>query len=232
MEQYLTHTDHALWEVIVNGDAPTVIASVSGGAKAAIPPKTTEQKIARTNELKVKSTLLLAIPDENLLKFHEIKDAKTCKSEVYEAEIKIQSSSSSNSQSVAFVSSDNTSSTNEVVNIAHDVSAASSQGQAFASTYADDVMFSFFANQSNSLQVENEDLEQINTDDLEKMNLKWQGYRNEDNTRRVVPVETPANALVVADVMGYDWSYQAEEGPTDFALMAHLSSGSSSSDTE
>ncbi|GJZ91812.1 hypothetical protein Tco_0663877 [Tanacetum coccineum] len=28
---------------------------------------------------------------------------------------------------------------------------------------------------------------------------------------------------------GYDWSYQAEEGPTNFALMAHLSSGSSSS---
>ncbi|GJT30547.1 putative ribonuclease H-like domain-containing protein [Tanacetum coccineum] len=48
-----------------------------------------------------------------------------------------------------------------------------------------------------------------------------QGNRNGDNTRRVVPVETPANALVVTDGMGYDWSYQAEEGPTDFALMAH-----------
>nr|GEV78098.1 hypothetical protein [Tanacetum cinerariifolium] len=48
--EYLTHTDYALWEVIVND---------------------------RRNELKVKSTLLLAIPDEHLLKFHEIKDAKT-----------------------------------------------------------------------------------------------------------------------------------------------------------
>nr|GEV96992.1 hypothetical protein [Tanacetum cinerariifolium] len=35
IEQYLTHTDYALWEVIVNGDAPAAIASVSGGAKAA-----------------------------------------------------------------------------------------------------------------------------------------------------------------------------------------------------
>nr|GEV96991.1 ribonuclease H-like domain-containing protein [Tanacetum cinerariifolium] len=34
IEQYLTHTDYALWEVIVNGDAPAAIASVSGGAKA------------------------------------------------------------------------------------------------------------------------------------------------------------------------------------------------------
>ncbi|GKF64690.1 hypothetical protein Tco_0188138 [Tanacetum coccineum] len=35
--------------------------------------------------------------------------------------------------------------------------------------------------------------------------------------------------------MGYDWRYQAEEGPTDFALMAHSSSSSFSSlssDTE
>ncbi|GKC68884.1 hypothetical protein Tco_1114767 [Tanacetum coccineum] len=40
---------------------------------------------------------------------------------VYEAEIKSQSSSSLNSQNVAFVSSDDTSSTNEAVNTAHDV---------------------------------------------------------------------------------------------------------------
>ncbi|GJV23654.1 putative reverse transcriptase domain-containing protein [Tanacetum coccineum] len=75
-EQYLTHTDYALWEVIVNGDAPT-IASASAGTEGTIPPKTAEQKLARKNELKAKSTLLLAIPDEHLLKFHGIKDAKT-----------------------------------------------------------------------------------------------------------------------------------------------------------
>ncbi|GJU90881.1 putative ribonuclease H-like domain-containing protein [Tanacetum coccineum] len=45
-------------------------------------------------------------------------------------------------------------------------------------------------------------------------------------------VETPTeNALVAQDrIEGYDWSYQAEEEhPTNFALMAHTSSGSSSS---
>ncbi|GJY42219.1 putative ribonuclease H-like domain-containing protein [Tanacetum coccineum] len=207
---------------------------------------------------------------------------------VYEAEIKGQSSSSSNSQNVAFVSSENTSSTNEAVNTAHDVSTASSQGQVSSSTYADDVMFSFFANQSNSPQLDNEDLEQIDTDDLEEMDLKWQvamltmrvkrflkktgrnlnfngketvsfdktkvecynchmrghfarecraprnqGYRNGDNPMRVVPVETPANALVVQDgIGGYDWSFQAEEGPTNFALMAYTSQSSSSSDSK
>ncbi|GJS47018.1 hypothetical protein Tco_0597139 [Tanacetum coccineum] len=45
-------------------------------------------------------------------------------------------------------------------------------------------------------------------------------------------VETPTkNALVSQDgIRGYDWSYQAEEEhPTNYALMAHTSSGSSSS---
>ncbi|GJR09568.1 hypothetical protein Tco_0792220, partial [Tanacetum coccineum] len=87
---------------------------------------------------------------------------------VYKAKIKGQSSSSSNSQNVAFVSSENTSSTNEAVNTAHNVSTTSSQGQASSSTYVDDVMFSFFVNQFNSPQLDNEDLEQIDTDDLEK----------------------------------------------------------------
>ncbi|GJZ40594.1 ribonuclease H-like domain-containing protein [Tanacetum coccineum] len=203
---------------------------------------------------------------------------------VYEAEIKSQSSSSSspNSQNMAFVSSENTSSTNEAVNTAHEVSTANSQGQASSSSYADDVMFSFFI---ASQQLDNEDLEQIDTDDLEEIDLKWQvamltmrvkrflkktgrnlnfngketvgfdktkvecynchrrghfarecraprnqGNRNGDVSRRIVPIETPANALVVQDgIGGYDWSFQAEEGPTDFALMAYLSSGSSSS---
>ncbi|GJY23522.1 putative ribonuclease H-like domain-containing protein [Tanacetum coccineum] len=93
---------------------------------------------------------------------------------VYEAEIKGQSSSSSNSQNVAFVSLENTSSTNEAVNTAHDVTTASSQRQTSSLTYADDVIFFFFANQSNSPQLNNEDLEQIDIDDLEEMDLKWQ----------------------------------------------------------
>ncbi|GKC65897.1 hypothetical protein Tco_1098495, partial [Tanacetum coccineum] len=64
MEQYLTFTDHALWEVIVNGDSVSPIASASASAEGPIPPKTVEQKLARKNELKAKSTLMLAIPDE------------------------------------------------------------------------------------------------------------------------------------------------------------------------
>nr|GFA12372.1 ribonuclease H-like domain-containing protein [Tanacetum cinerariifolium] len=215
--------------------------------------------LQRKNKLKVKSTLLLAILDGHLLNFMESRMQRPYGKQLRPAEIKGQSSSSLNSQNVAFVSSDHNSSTNKAVNTAHSVFAASSQGQASTSTYADDVMFCFFANQSNSPQLDNEDLEQIDTDDLDEMDLKWQvamltmrvkrfikktkrnlnfngketvGFdktkveyyncyrrghfareckaprsqrnRNGDNTRRVIPVETPANALVVTDMMGYD----------------------------
>ncbi|GJS40644.1 ribonuclease H-like domain-containing protein [Tanacetum coccineum] len=61
--------------------------------------------------------------------------------------------------------------------------------------------------------------------------------RNQENrgreiNRRTVTVETPTeNFLVTQDgIRGYDWSYQAEEEhPTNFTLMAHTSSRSSSS---
>ncbi|GJU72865.1 ribonuclease H-like domain-containing protein [Tanacetum coccineum] len=59
-----------------------------------------------------------------------------------------------------------------------------------------------------------------------------QENRGRENSRRTVIVETPTkNALVAQDgIGGYDWSYQAEEEHhTNYALMAHTSSGSSSS---
>nr|GFA56098.1 hypothetical protein [Tanacetum cinerariifolium] len=185
IEQYLTFTDCALWEVIVNGDSVSPVTSASAGAEGPIPLKTGEQKLARKNKLKAKSTLMLVIPDEHLLKFHACKDEKSLweaiknsmddlynNMKVYGYEIKGQSNSRLNSQNVAFVTSDNSSSTNETVNIAHIVSASSSRDQASTASYADDVMFSFFTYQSNAPQLENKDLEQIDTDDLEEMDFK------------------------------------------------------------
>nr|GFB35439.1 hypothetical protein [Tanacetum cinerariifolium] len=49
----------------------------------------------------------------------------------------------------------------------------SSQAQG-SSSYTDELMFLFFANQSSSPQLDNEDLEQIDQDNLEEIDLKWQ----------------------------------------------------------
>ncbi|GJR84320.1 ribonuclease H-like domain-containing protein [Tanacetum coccineum] len=59
-----------------------------------------------------------------------------------------------------------------------------------------------------------------------------QENRGRKHSRRTVTVETlTENTLVAQDgIGGYDWSYQAEEEhPTNYALMAYTSSGSSSS---
>ncbi|GJS52530.1 hypothetical protein Tco_0625892 [Tanacetum coccineum] len=65
------------------------------------------------------------------------------------------------------------------------------------------------------------DLQQIDVDDLEEMDLK-----NREPIRSNVILETTkAKALVAQDGLGYDWNDQAEEGPTNFALMAYTSSG-------
>nr|GEW43316.1 hypothetical protein [Tanacetum cinerariifolium] len=52
MEQYLTFTDHALWEVIVNGDSVSSVASA--GAEVPIPPKTAKQKLSLWEAIKNK----------------------------------------------------------------------------------------------------------------------------------------------------------------------------------
>ncbi|GJV44721.1 ribonuclease H-like domain-containing protein [Tanacetum coccineum] len=57
-----------------------------------------------------------------------------------------------------------------------------------------------------------------------------QDNRNRESSRRSVPIETTtSNALISCDGLGgYDWSDQAVEGPTNYALMAYSSSSSDS----
>ncbi|GKB34153.1 hypothetical protein Tco_0879095, partial [Tanacetum coccineum] len=252
MRQYICHTDHNLWDIIVNGDlqeesAPTGDQS---GPSAPPVPKTAKQLAAKRNQERVKSILLLAIPDEYLLKFHNVPDAKslweaiksrfggneeskkmqknvlkhqfenftTAPNEsldkaydrfqklisqlevyaapvskedinqkflrslppswsqialiirnkpdidqtniddlynnlrVYEDEMKRSSSSTSNSQNLAFLSSENTSRTNEVSTASGDfrVSTAGGTSQVSSTPCADEVVCSFFAQQTTS----------------------------------------------------------------------------------
>nr|GFB16426.1 ribonuclease H-like domain-containing protein [Tanacetum cinerariifolium]GFB18613.1 ribonuclease H-like domain-containing protein [Tanacetum cinerariifolium]GFB35563.1 ribonuclease H-like domain-containing protein [Tanacetum cinerariifolium] len=43
-----------------------------------------------------------------------------------------------------------------------------------SSSYTDEVIHSFFANQSSAPQPDYDDLKQVNDDDMEDMDLKWQ----------------------------------------------------------
>nr|GFC17247.1 hypothetical protein [Tanacetum cinerariifolium] len=116
------------------------------------------------------------------------------------------------------------------------------------------VTYSFFPSQSTSPQLDNEDLKQIDVDDLEEMDLRWQmamltmlarrkGHFSREcrspkdprrhgaaeRQRRIVPVETSTSNALVSQCDGtgsYDWNYQAEEESANFALMAFSSSSS------
>ncbi|GJW54792.1 ribonuclease H-like domain-containing protein [Tanacetum coccineum] len=308
-------------DIIVNGDLQEEAAS-AGEQSCPPPPKTTKQLTAKRNQERVKSILLLAIPDEYLLKFHNVPDAKSLwaaiKSSldkaydrfqklisqfkvhaapvskedinqkflrslppswsqialiminkpdidqtdiddlynnlrVYEDEMKRSSSSTSNSQNLAFLSSENTSSTNEVsatngnfrVNI---VGGTNSSSQVSSTSGADEAVCSFFAQQTTNPPLDNEDLQQIDQDDLEELDNRWQvamtGHfakecksgRNQgkrsygDNGRRNATTNEPSSqALVAQDGLGgYDWSNDFDE-PVNYALMAISSSSSSSS---
>ncbi|GJV03401.1 hypothetical protein Tco_1336970 [Tanacetum coccineum] len=76
MRQYICHTDHNLWDIIVDGDLQEE-AAPAGEQSGPPAPKTAKQLTAKRNQERVKSILLLAIPDEYLLKFHNVPDAKS-----------------------------------------------------------------------------------------------------------------------------------------------------------
>nr|GEW75415.1 hypothetical protein [Tanacetum cinerariifolium] len=115
------------------------------------PPITAEENLARKIELKARGTLLMTLPNEHQLKFNSYKNAKSLMEaieerfeadleeqslddlfnnlKIYEAEVNGSSPSSQNTQNIAFVSSNNTDNTNESVNAAPSMFAASSKAK-------------------------------------------------------------------------------------------------------
>nr|GEZ64216.1 hypothetical protein [Tanacetum cinerariifolium] len=85
---------------------------------------------------------------------------------------------STDSHNLAFVSSTSTDSTTDSVSAAVNVSTVGAKLTASTlpnvNSLSNAVIYSFFASQSSSPQLDNEDLKLINVDDLEEMDLKWQ----------------------------------------------------------
>nr|GEV15427.1 hypothetical protein [Tanacetum cinerariifolium] len=186
---------------------------------------------------------------------------------IYKGEVKSSSYAGITIQNIAFVPSSNTDSTTKPVSDA-------------ASVFA-------ICAKMPVPQLDNKDLKQIDADDLEKIDLKWQmamltmrarrflqrtrrnlgangptsmGFdmskvecyhchgkghfarecrspkdsrRNgaAEPQRRNIPVETSTSNALVSQcdgVKSYDWSFQAEEEPANYSLMAFSSSSSSS----
>nr|GFA57600.1 ribonuclease H-like domain-containing protein [Tanacetum cinerariifolium] len=155
--------------------------------------------------------------------------------------------SSSNTQNVAFVSAENTYNTNDV-STAYSVSSPSvlkSQKEG-SSSYTHEVIHSFFKNQSSASQLDYDDLKQINDDDIEEMDLKWQvamismrikkfhkrtGRKLQFDTKDPVGFDKTKDDLkasVTIDGEDIDWSGYVEEDAQNYAMMAYSSSNSGS----
>ncbi|GJV59627.1 putative ribonuclease H-like domain-containing protein [Tanacetum coccineum] len=282
IQQYLQHEHYALWEVIEFGDSYKVPPEEPGKAVAgeAFAKKkgrtvaiTTEDMQKRRNDVKARTTLLLALPDEHQLRFSKYDNAKelweailktfggneatkkTKKNQlkqqygnfkaegsetleqtfnrlqaivshlefmdvpiekddlnqkfltslapewlmyiivwrnrddldtmslddlynhlkVYEPEV--QKKAGSNSQNMAFISSSNTSSGKGEVPTAS-VPTASSQvstvsTEVAAASLSHDTICAYIATQSSGSQIKYEDITQIDEDDIEEMDIKW-----------------------------------------------------------
>nr|GEY26935.1 hypothetical protein [Tanacetum cinerariifolium] len=94
----------------------------------------------------------------------------------YESMVMGASSSTTNSHNVAFPSTSSTNSTTRAVNTTQGVNTASTQGAADSSmtveNLSDAMIYYFFASQLSIPQLDNEDLQQIYPDDLEKIDLR------------------------------------------------------------
>nr|GEX00060.1 hypothetical protein [Tanacetum cinerariifolium] len=97
---------------------------------------------------------------------------------IYETKVKQSSSTGTASQNLAFMSSSHTNSTADLISAVVSVFAACVKLPASPLPNVDSlsnaIIYSFFASQSTSPQLDNEDLKQIDVDDLEKIDLRWQ----------------------------------------------------------
>ncbi|GJS88308.1 hypothetical protein Tco_0770944 [Tanacetum coccineum] len=76
MEHYLSHTNYPIWEVIQKGNGPVSVSTDTNGVIKVLPPKTAKEILARERERKARTTLLMALPEDHLAKFHKMTDAK------------------------------------------------------------------------------------------------------------------------------------------------------------
>nr|GEV42586.1 putative ribonuclease H-like domain-containing protein [Tanacetum cinerariifolium]GEV42589.1 putative ribonuclease H-like domain-containing protein [Tanacetum cinerariifolium] len=87
---------------------------------------------------------------------------------------------------------------------------------------------------SNNPQLDDEDPEQIDHDDLEEMDLKWQVAMLSMRVKQFYKKtgrKLNFNSKEPVDGLGYDWSYIAQNKPTEFALMAYTSGSDSERQT-
>nr|GEU48269.1 retrovirus-related Pol polyprotein from transposon TNT 1-94 [Tanacetum cinerariifolium] len=159
IQQYLQHEHYALWEVIKFSDS----------YKA--PPEETD-KDKGIAEWQVYTIVWRNRDDLDTISLDDVYDHL----KVYKPEV--QKRAGSNSQNMAFISSSNTSNGKSKVPIVQGVFTASAQvstdsTDVAAASLCYDTVCAFIATQPNGSQIKYEDISQIDDNDIEEMDIKW-----------------------------------------------------------
>nr|GEW03384.1 hypothetical protein [Tanacetum cinerariifolium] len=275
IQQYLQNENYALWEVIEFGDsyeAPQEVVDTGSTSEGSTKKKgrtvavTTEDIQKRRNDVKARTILLLALPDEHQLRFSKYKTAQELWAAILktfggnEATKKTKKNQLKQQYGNFKAEGKETLDGKEEVNTASFSTASTqvspSSVDVATASFSHDTVCAYIASQSNGSPVKYEYINQINEDDIEEMDIKWnmallshfarecRAPRSQDRGRREnfkqgskTEEQTPKDLMAI-DKVGWDWSYMAneeedhalvadQEAPTEFALMAK-----SSSDTE
>nr|GEV67015.1 lysosomal Pro-X carboxypeptidase [Tanacetum cinerariifolium] len=283
--------NYPIWQVIQNGNGHVSITTDTNDMIKVLPPKTAEEVMAREKEKKARTTLLMALLEDHLAKFHKMDDVKemweAIKSRfggndeskkmqkyllkqqfkgfsvsaseglhkgydsfddlynnlrVFERDVKstTASSSSSNTQNVAFVSTDNANSTSDI-STAYSVSfpSVSKSQKEGSSSYTDEVAMismrikKFHKRTCRKLQFDTKDLVRFDKTKVECFNFyKMRHFArdcrakgNQDSKRRDAgyngnkardngtrhAYQDDSKALVTIDGEDIEWSGYVEE---------------------
>nr|GEV40169.1 hypothetical protein [Tanacetum cinerariifolium] len=213
------------------GKGPASESSAKKKGRTVIITKEDMQK--RRNDVKARTTLLLALPDEHQLRFSK-DDIDTMSLDdvynhlkVYEPEV--QKKSESNSQNMAFISSSNTSSgkgkvhTASVPTASIQVSTASTDVAAVSLSH--DTVCAFWKKTGKKITIQGSDVARFNKSKVECFNCHKMSHfarecrapRNQDRGKRESYKQGPKEeeptpkALMAIDGIGWDWSYMANE---------------------
>ncbi|GKA15574.1 hypothetical protein Tco_0695321 [Tanacetum coccineum] len=200
-------------EIVENGNAPIVTKTIDG-KETVIPPTSVEEKAQRREELKARSTLLMALPNEHQLKFNSYKDAKTLM-QVIENRF------------------------GEVIEQTYErlkklISQLEMHGEVIPQEDINQKFLRSFSQEWTMQTIVWRNKPKIETLSLDDLFNNLKAYEskgvNTASTQGAADSSTTVENLSDAcDGFGYDWSDQAEEGLTNFALMAYSSTSSTTS---
>nr|GEV73758.1 hypothetical protein [Tanacetum cinerariifolium] len=188
IQQYLQHEHYALWEVIEFRDSYEVPINTTDTTTTTTTSGETGTKSGRTvtlnaedmqkkkNDVKARTTLLICLPDEHQLQFKVEQDDLNQKfltslaPEWLMHTIVWRNRSDHDTMSLAKHSSGN-----EDGNTACVLTASTNVPTASASvaTISQDTACAYITSQSSGFQIKFEDINQIDEDDIEEMDIKW-----------------------------------------------------------